>query len=227
MISQVQLGIFQDRLGYHFSNPELLRLALTHASTGADVNYERLEFLGDRVLGLAVADLLYRSFPQESEGGLAKRHAALVSTETLAQVAQGINLSEIVIASHSERQAGGVAQENLLADCMEAIIGAAYLDRGFQGCLELISPLWGDRIHTMQQPPLDTKTALQEWAQARRLDVPFYELVEKTGPDHAPRFTVKVIVKGFAPEVASGASRRAAEKEAARLLLEKLSRYEQ
>ena len=227
MITPQQLGIFQDRLGYHFGNPELLQLALTHASAGGSTNYERLEFLGDRVLGVVIADLLYKMFPNENEGGLAKRHAALVCTETLAQIALMIDLPDIVIASHSERSAGGVAQENLLADCMEALIGAAYLDRGLQGCIELITPLWGDRMHTMQQPPMDSKTSLQEWAQARRLAVPVYALVEKTGPDHAPHFTVAVSVKGFDPASASGSSRRAAEKEAARILLERLSQHDE
>lgn len=221
MTPQVQLGVFQDRLGYHFINPALLELALTHASTG-NANYERLEFLGDRVLGLVVANQLYQIFPEESEGGLAKRHAALVSTETLAQIALTLNLPDIVIASQAERLSGGVTQENLLADCMEAIIGGVYLDRGLPACDELIASLWGERVYTMHQPPIDAKTGLQEWAQERKLPVPAYTIVKKEGPDHAPSFTVSVTVRGFDPVEATGPSRRAAEKEAARLLLEKL-----
>lgn len=224
MTTAQQLGVFQDRLGYRFVNQELLELALTHASTGGNANYERLEFLGDRVLGLAIADTLYKTFPHESEGGLAKRLAALASTETLAQVAQTIDLSEIVNASHAERAAGGTAQENLLADCMEAIIGAIYLDRGYASCLDVVGALWGDRVHTLEQPPLDPKTSLQEWAQERRLPVPTYAIVAKEGPDHAPWFTVSVTVRGFDAMTATGSSRRNAEKEAARLLLEKLER---
>lgn len=221
MMPSVQLGVFQDRLGYRFGDPALLELALTHASTG-NANYERLEFLGDRVLGLVIANQLYHIFPDESEGGLAKRHAALVCTETLAQIAQTIDLSEIVIASQAERASGGATQENLLADCMEAIIGGVYLDRGLQACDDLIAALWGERVFTMHQPPMDSKTSLQEWAQERKLPVPVYTIIKKEGPDHAPFFTVSATVRGFDPAQASGASRRAAEKEAARILLERL-----
>jgi len=226
MTAPLQLGVFQDRLGYRFVNTQLLELALTHASTGGNTNYERLEFLGDRVLGLVVADLLYKTFPGEHEGALAKRHAALVCTETLAQVAQELDLSELVIASHGERSSGGAAQENLLADCMEAIIGAAYLDNGLAPCADIIGGLWGERIHKLSQPPMDPKTGLQEWAQARRLPIPVYEVTGKDGPDHSPIFHVTVSLRGFDPVSASGPSRRAAEKIAAQNLLEKLSAYD-
>jgi ribonuclease-3 len=222
MTTQIQLDVFQDRLGYRFSNPELLDLALTHASTGGNTNYERLEFLGDRVLGLVIANLLYKVFPDEHEGGLAKRHAALACTETLAQVAHSIDLPDIVNASRAERAAVGATQENMLADCMEAIIGAVYLDGGLPVCDDMIAALWGERVFTMHQPPMDSKTSLQEWAQERRLPIPVYAIVSKEGPDHAPFFTVSVTVKGFDPAQASGASRRHAEKEAAKILLERL-----
>lgn len=224
MTDLIQLGVFQDRLGYHFAKPELLELALTHASTAGGVNYERLEFLGDRVLGLIIAEHLYNIFASESEGGLAKRHAALVCTETLAQIALVLDLPDIVIASAAERAQGGATQENLLADCMEAIIGAVYLDGGLSRCTEMVVALWGDRVYTLQQPPMDSKTALQEWAQERRLPVPVYAIVSREGPDHAPFFHVSVTLRGFDPVTATGNSRRAAEKEAARLLLEKLNK---
>lgn len=220
----IQLGVFQDRLGYHFVSPELLQLALTHASTAGKTNYERLEFLGDRVLGLVIAEHLYKIFPDENEGGLAKRHAALVCTETLAQIALELDLPAIVIASAAEKASGGATQENLLADCMEAIIGAVYLDQGLAPCTEMVTALWGERVYTLHQPPMDAKTSLQEWAQERRLPIPVYAIVSKEGPDHAPFFNVSVTVRGFDPVIATGASRRAAEKEAARLLLEKLDR---
>jgi ribonuclease-3 len=223
MTPQLRLGAFQDRLGYHFASPNLLELALTHSSTGHATNYERLEFLGDRALGLVIAHLLYKTFPDESEGGLAKRHAALVCTNILAQIALSLDVPEIVIASAAERASGGVMQENLLADCMEAIIGAVYLDRGLPACADLIAALWGDRIYTMHQPPLDPKTALQEWAQERRLPIPVYAIISKEGPDHAPFFNVAVTVHGCEPAIASGPSRRSAEKEAARILLQKLA----
>lgn len=224
MTTQVQLDVFQDRLGYRFSNIDLLARAVTHASTGGGDNYQRLEFLGDRVLGLVIANLLYKSFPDEHEGGLAKRHAALACTETLAQIALTIDLPDIINASQAERTAQGATQENMLADCMEAIIGAVYLDRGLEACDEMIAALWGERVFTMHQPPMDSKTALQEWAQERRLPIPVYAIVNKEGPDHAPFFTVSVTVRGFDPAQASGASRRNAEKEAAKILLERLEK---
>ncbi len=224
MTSGKQLDVFQDRLGYRFINLDLLERALTHASTGGSDNYERLEFLGDRVLGLALADILYKGFPDESEGGLAKRLAALACTETLAQIAMTVDLPAIVKASAAERGAGGATQENMLADCMEAIIGAVYLDRGVDACNELIASLWGEKVFTLTQPPIDSKTALQEWAQERRLPIPVYEIVHKEGPDHAPSFIISVTVRGFDPVQATGLSRRAAEKEAARILLDRLEK---
>ena len=223
MSDLIRLGVFQDRLGYHFTRPELLELALTHASTAGKTNYERLEFLGDRVLGLVIAEHLYTIFPDDNEGGLAKRHAALVCTETLAQIALELDISEIVMTSSAELASGGATQENLLADCMEAIIGAVYLDQGLAACATMVTALWGERVYTLHQPPMDSKTGLQEWAQERRLPIPVYAIVSKEGPDHAPFFNVSVTVRGFDPVVASGASRRAAEKEAARILLEKLN----
>lgn len=215
------LDIFQDRLGYHFSNLDLLQRALTHASAG-DANYERLEFLGDRVLGLVVADILYNTFPHEKEGVLARRHSALACTETLSKIATGLDVSLIVNASQAERASGGVTQENLLADCMEAVIGAVFLDSGYGACHEVITGLWGERIYTLSQPPLDPKTALQEWAQGHKLPIPTYEVVSREGPDHSPHFLVRVTVKGFEPMEAKGPSRRVAEKEAASLLYERL-----
>lgn len=216
-----RLKVFQDRLGCHFKNPQHLDRALTHSSTGEE-NYERLEFLGDRVLGLVIAEILFRCFPFEKEGALARRHSALVCTETLAKIARDLNLPDIVNASVAETASGGNRQENLLADCMEAIIGAVFLDQGYVACQEVVTALWGDRIYTLSQPPVDPKTALQEWSQARRLSVPTYEIVKREGPDHAPVFRVKVVVEGYAPEEATGASRRLAEKNAAQMLLDRL-----
>jgi ribonuclease-3 len=213
-----QLKIFQDRLGYHFKDENFLVLALSHASMGGD-NYERLEFLGDRVLGLVVADLVYHTFPNDAEGALAKRQAALGSTETLAEVARALDVGSFVIMSESERSVGGMNQDNLLADSLEAIIGAVYLDAGLDPCREIIQGLWGEKAHVLSTPPLDSKTALQEWAQARKLPLPVYEIVSQTGADHAPIFTIKVTVQGYEPQIATGNSRKNAEKESARLLL--------
>lgn len=219
-----ELCIFQDRLGYHFADSELLQRALTHSSKGTD-NYERLEFLGDRVLGLVIADIVYRTFPFENEGGMAKRHSALACTETLAEVAVTIGLQDVVILSDGERSAGGMKQENLLADSMEAIIGAIYLDNGLNACHNVIEGLWGEKVHVLKEPPIDSKTGLQEWAQARKLGVPAYDVVKREGPDHAPVFHISVTVKGYGIQIGTGSSRRVAEKEAAKKFLAYLEEH--
>jgi ribonuclease-3 len=213
------LAAFEGRFGYRFHNRERLQLALTHASTGADHNYERLEFLGDRVLGLVVAELLYEDFPHEAEGDLARRHAALVSGAVLAVVADNVELGMVLKLSDSERATGGAKNDNILADVMEALIGALYLDAGIGPCKTVIGTLWRDILHTMEKPPQDPKTSLQEWVQARGLKLPRYDLTGREGPDHAPVFTITVNVEGFEPVSAEGASRRAAEKAAAILML--------
>ncbi len=218
------LRIFQDRLGHHFGDFELLQRALTHSSKGAD-NYERLEFLGDRVLGLVIADIVYKTFPFESEGGMAKRHSALACTETLAEVATTIGLQEVVILSEGERAAGGMKQENLLADSMEAVIGAIYLDKGLSACHAVIEGLWGEKVHILKEPPIDSKTGLQEWAQAHKLPVPVYEIVKREGPDHAPQFQISVTVLGYPSQTGTGSSRRVGEKEAAKKLLSYLEEH--
>ncbi len=210
-----RIAAFEGRFGYRFHNRQRLDTALTHASTGADHNYERLEFLGDRVLGLVVAELLYEDFPHETEGDLARRHAALVSGATLAVIADNIELGAVLRLSDSERATGGAKNDNILSDVMEALIGALYLDAGIGPCKTVIGTLWRDILHTMEKPPQDPKTALQEWAQARGLKLPRYDLAARTGPDHAPVFTMTVSIDGFAPVSGEGASRRAAEKAAA------------
>lgn len=219
----LKLKIFQDRIGYHFKNPEHIDRALTHASAAEEENYERLEFLGDRVLGLAIAETLYRCFPYENEGSLARRHSALACTETLAAIARDLELPEIVKTSDAEKKSGGRKQDNLLADCMEAIIGAVFLDHGYTACQEVITALWGDRIYTLVQPPVDPKTALQEWAQGHKLPIPNYKIINKDGPDHAPIFTIEVTLNGYPPEKATGNSRRAAEKMAAQNLYKRVT----
>lgn len=216
------LAAFEERFGHKFKNRAGLERALTHASTGADRNYERLEFLGDRVLGLVIAHLLYDAYPEDSEGDLARRHAALVSGATLATIANSIRLGEVLNLSESERASGGAENENILADVMEALIGTLYIDGGVDECELVIAKLWKDVLHTMQRPPQDPKTALQEWAQARALPLPKYEMTGRKGPDHAPEFTIRVTVNGMEPESGEGPSRRAAEKAAALKLLERI-----
>lgn len=209
----------QQRLGHEFAEKELLYRALTHSSTGAARNYERLEFLGDRVVGLAIAHALWTLFPKDSEGDLAKRHAALVQGKMLARIAREVDLGRSMQLSSAERAAGGAENDNILSDGLESVIGAIYVDGGFAAAVKVIEHLWGDSVHTMKRPPQDPKTALQEWAQARGLPLPEYELAGKSGPDHAPAFVIKVSVAGYPPATAKGSSRRRAEKDAAGTLL--------
>lgn len=220
------LGMLQDHLGYRFTDGKLLEKALTHSSAGGAYNYERLEFLGDRVVGLALAHTLFKTFPDENEGDMAKRHAALVQGKTLAKIAREIGLGQIMQLSEAERTAGGENNDNILADGLEALIGAMYLDGGLPACRDAIEKLWGDRVKVMKRPPQDPKTALQEWAQARSLALPGYELVGRSGPDHAPIFEIRVKVGDFPPWAAKGTSRRAAEKLAAAMLLAHLEELE-
>lgn len=206
-------------LGHVFSDRDLLRAALTHASADGANNYERLEFLGDRVLGLGVADLLYETFPNEVEGPLAKRLAALVQRSVLAEIAARMNLGQAIALSVSERAAGGADNENILADTLEALLGAMYRDAGYPPCAQVIGRLWADRIRADVAPPEDPKTALQEWTQGRGLGLPVYTLTGRAGPDHAPVFTIQVDVSGYAPARGEGSSRSRAEKAAAGNLL--------
>lgn len=195
--------------------------ALRHSSLG-ERNYERLEFLGDRVLGLIIAQALYEAFPNESEGDLAKRHTALVQGETLAEIARELELGQHIEFSEAEKMAGGAENDNILADVVEAILGAIYLHDGLDAVTDFVRESWGERIKTMKEPPQDPKTALQEWSQSRSLGLPEYELVGQDGPDHAPMFTIKVSVDGHGTAEATAQSKRQAQKDAAKALLAKL-----
>lgn len=219
--TQDNLPALQEILEYTFKDILLLKTALTHSSAGIE-NNERLEFLGDRVLGLVMADALLEHFSEEQEGDLAKRHAALVCGEMLAEIGQEINLGDHILFSHAEYAAGGPKNEKLIADAMEAIIGALFLDSDFEHCQTVITRLWGDRIKTMKTPPRDPKTQLQEWGQARGLPIPTYEIINKKGPDHAPVFEIEVRLQNYPSMHGKGTSRRDAEKAAAKALLKEL-----
>ena len=205
----------QDLINYKFMDKDLLRVALTHSSTGEDENYERLEFLGDRVLGLIIASMLYQKFPDEKEGDLAKRLARLVQGETLAQLSSNINLGEFIIFSESVASSGGAENVHILADVFESIIGAMYLDGGYEPCKKLVETNWKDVFFTMKKPPQHPKTALQEWAQAQGFSLPSYTIIGQKGPDHEPTFEVELVVTGHASIISSGKSRAEAEKNAA------------
>ena len=217
----------ENVFGFEFDNKDIVLEALTHSSTTArssnqKPNYERLEFLGDRVLGLAMADILYEHFPDEAEGDLAKRHAALVQGTTLADIAREMNLGDALILSASERQSGGALNDNILADCVESLLAALYLDKGFIACRQVVGHLWGERIKIYDTPPQDPKTELQEWAQGRGLPLPSYDIMDRKGHDHAPIFKIQVSIKGLNPVHGSGTSRRAAEKAAAQAMLQQI-----
>lgn len=212
----------ENLIGYEFQDKQLLKTAMTHSSTGEASNYERLEFLGDRVLGLVVSEILYEKFPEEKEGDLAKRLASLVQGSWLAKIASDIHLGEYMEFSEAER-GGGVDNENILADGMEALIGALYLDSGLETCRSFITKFWGDAFYEMKKPPQHPKTALQEWAQGQGLPLPTYKIVGQSGPDHAPVFDVRLHVEGYDDLVAQGRSRQVAEKEAAQEFLERLN----
>lgn len=215
----------QKRLGYQFKDLSLLTLALTHASASGTADYERLEFLGDRVLGLIVAECLYGLYPNEPEGDLSKRHTALVRGETLARAARALNLGDDMILSAAERTSGGAENDNILSDVLEAVIGAVYLDAGLAEARAVLEPLIEGDLKAMAAPPRDSKTALQEWSQARNLGLPEYTLVERTGPDHAPAFIIRVTVHGLPTMDGTGSSKRLAEKAAAQKMLEHLEAH--
>lgn len=211
-------------LGHTFQDKSVLSAALTHSSLRKQtrMSYERLEFLGDRVLGLIVADLLLRRFPKEPEGDLAKRQAALIKRDTLADVARKIGLAPHLKMSKGEEQTGGRDNPNLLSDTMEALMAALYLDGGLNAARGFVEPLWAPLIEEAKEPPKDAKTALQERTQSLRLGLPIYDLKDRQGPDHSPVFVVSVSVSGREPTIGQGKSKREAEQKAAAALLESL-----
>jgi ribonuclease-3 len=225
-VPRQSLKALQDRIGYQFGNPNLLHVALTHASAAygqQDVaDYERLEFLGDRVLGLAMAEYLYRAFPEAPEGDLARRFNNLVRKEACAAVAEELDLGAFIILGDSEAVAGGRRKRTILADACEALMGAIFLDGGWEPARRFIEVHWASRVAGASAVPVDAKTALQEWVQGQgRTKLPRYVLIGSTGPDHAPSFVYEVRVDGLETARGTGPSRRAAEQAAASVLLER------
>jgi ribonuclease-3 len=214
----------EDRIGYRFSDAALLECALTHISAMKGArnragSYQRLEFLGDHVLGLVISDMLYRAYPKADEGELSRRLADLVRKETCAEIARTIDLGPAIRVGSSEANAGARSRLAILADVCEALIGAAYLDGGYKAAEELVERLWQVRMQATAQPLRDPKTVLQEWAQARGLPTPAYREVARSGPDHDPEFRVAVQLPAFAPAEGLGRSKRAAEQAAASAML--------
>jgi len=215
---------FEQRLGYEFSNLSLLVEAITHSSIASDFrkDNQRLEFLGDRVLGLVMAEALLEIDQTAPEGTLAPRFNALVRKETCAEVARQIELGGVLKIGRSEMLSGGRRKDALLGDGMEAVIAAIYKDGGFEIAKTIIIKLWGDRIKNVKVDARDAKTMLQEWAQARGQNPPNYEVISRSGPDHAPDFLVKVILASGETSEAMAGSKRQAEQMAAKALLQKI-----
>jgi ribonuclease-3 len=215
----------EKTIGYRFKDRELLDRSLTHISALAGGNrtqsYQRLEFLGDHVLGLIVSDMLFRAFPKADEGELSRRLADLVRREACADVARTINLGEALRLGTSEANAGGRTRTAILADVCEALVGAVYLDGGYDASAKLVAKLWGERMRRPARPLRDAKTMLQEWAQARGLPTPTYREVERTGPHHDPEFRVAVALPNHEPAEGLGRSKRAAEQAAAAVMLKR------
>ncbi len=215
---------FAARIGHEFAQPALLVRAVTHASLSSPTrpDNERLEFLGDRILGLVMAEALLKADPTASEGQLAPRFNAMVRKETNADVAREIGLGEVLKLGRSEMMSGGRRRDALLGDAMEAVIAAVYMDAGFDAARALVLRLWGARIGGVAQDARDAKSSLQEWAQGRGMAPPAYVELERSGPDHQPIFTVEVRLENGEAERAAAGSKRIAEQMAAKALLAKV-----
>ena len=219
-----ELKALQARIGHEFSRPELLVRAVTHSSMSSPTrdDNQRLEFLGDRVLGLVMAEAILAKDRKATEGQLAPRFNALVRKEACADVAREIALGDALKLGRSEMMSGGRRKLALLGDAMEAVIAAVYLDAGFDVARDMVTRLWGDRVHQVEEDARDPKTSLQEWAQARGQNPPKYEIISRSGPDHAPVFTVAVTLQNGEAEEAIAGSKRQAEQAAAGALLQRL-----
>lgn len=220
-----QLTALEKAIGYTFANRELVERALTHASVrGAGApraDNERLEFVGDRVLGLAMAEALSTAFPDAREGELAARFNRMVRGQTCAAVARSIELGNCLILSDSEAESGGRDKETILADAIEALLGAVFLEAGFDIARGVVLRLWAAHMDQSPRATRDAKSELQEWAQGQGLALPEYVELSRVGPDHAPRFTAEVRIAGRACAVGEGLSKRAAEQAAATAMLKR------
>jgi ribonuclease III len=218
-------SVLEQTIGYRFKDSELLVRALTHLSALAGGSragsYQRLEFLGDHVLGLIISEMLFRAFPKGDEGELSRRLADLVRREACADVARSINLGEAVRLGTSESNSGGRSRTAILADVCEALVGAVFLDGGYVAATKLVEQLWGERMRAPSRPLRDPKTMLQEWAQARGLPTPAYREVERLGPHHSPEFRIAVTLPEREPAEGRGRSKRVAEQAAAAAMLQR------
>lgn len=211
---------------HQFRRPDLLQQALTHpsASSSSRPDNQRLEFLGDRVLGLTIAQALMEAYPDAQEGDLAPRFNALVRRETLAEVAESIGLGQHLHLGRSESTSGGRRKGAILADAMEAVIAALYIDGGMEAATTFIHAEWDARIAAVDTAPTDPKTAIQEWAQGRGLALPSYALISRTGPDHAPEFVIEISLENGATATGKAGSKKQAEQTAAEALLKMVAK---
>lgn len=214
-------------LNHQINNDDLFLQALTHSSTQnahqPNENYQRLEFLGDRVLGLVIAEQLYLSFPNDNEGQLAKRLAYIVQKSTLAQIARNLHINDMVITSDNERASGGNQRSAILCDVIEALIAALYLDAGYDAAQQFIMDNFSDYIHELPKHIHDPKTTLQEYAMKKFKNLPVYEIIEQAGPSHAPLFQIRVTLPNGHHAIAKGTSKKKGEAAAASKLLEKIN----
>ena len=223
---QAAIVAFEARIGYVFSDRILLDQALTHASAGEGArrraDNERLEFLGDRILGLMVAEALMKQFPQADEGDLSARLHGLVSRQTCAEIATELGLGSALRLAEGQSRAGGRQNINILGNALEAVMAALYLDGGYEAVKRFALPFWQGRITTQASPQINNpKSFIQEWAAAQKRAKPVYEILERHGPDHAPVFTIRLSIEGFEPVICQGRSRQEAEKNAALHMIEK------
>ncbi|MGC1259165.1 MAG: ribonuclease III [Jannaschia helgolandensis] len=219
------LDAFQDRIGHRFGQPGLLLRAMTHSSIASDTrpDNQRLEFLGDRVLGLVIAEALMNGDRTAEEGQLAPRFNALVRKEACAEVARSVGLGDVLKLGKSEQVTGGRRKLALLGDAMEALIAAVYLDAGLDAARAMILRLWSDQVENVEYDARDAKTTLQEWAQARGMKPPVYTVTERSGPDHAPVFRITASLGDGPSADGEAPSKRAAEQAAAKALLTEVS----
>lgn len=209
--------------GYEFEDGELLERALTHPSADHNRNYQTLEFLGDRILDLVIAEYMFKKFPQEKEGDLSKRHIALVCGEMIATIAEENNVGERIIISHGEEHTGGRENHSSLEDVVEAIFAAIYLDcNDINVVKNIILKLWGEKLTKFKTPPKDPKSELQEITQKANYPLPIYEVIKKEGPPHAPIFTMRIIVKGQKEIIITANNKKKGELKLAREALAKM-----
>jgi ribonuclease-3 len=223
--ARAAIAATEARIGYKFVDHALLATAFTHVSAlkpatrhRAD-SYQRLEFLGDHVLGLAVSDMLYRAFPRADEGALSKRLSDLVRKESCADVAQSLGLVDDIKLGQVGAIASARLRTSVLGDICEALIGAIFIDGGYAAAAQFVERNWTERMRKLRRPPRDPKTVLQEWAQSKGMPTPVYREVERTGPHHDPQFRVAVELPGLAPAEGLGSNKRGAEKDAASAMI--------